>query len=345
MKKNSNLLNLIFLIGICLLHFSLKAQKNDTVYLLNGDRITGEVKKFEYGILTLKTDALQTVSIEYDRIGTVHSAKFFEIRTSAGDRMFGSLAKSHIPATINIITIEDTIPKPIIDIVQMTTIKKSFLKKIDGSVNMGLSYTKASDVFQYNLSSNVSYRTTKYYTNFELSSILTDEKTSDVSRKNDISLGLTRLLPGKWLAGALTKGQQNTELDLAYRWQLGLAMGYDFVRTNSNRLNGNIGLLANQEKTIDSAIVTQNLEGLLTVLYKWFQYRHPKINVTSSLNFFPSLTVANRYRLEYNLDANFEIIKDLFLGVSLYESFDSKPTGGGSGKNDWGVITSIGYTF
>ena len=45
-----------------------QAQKNDTVYLYNGDRITGELKKFEYGLLFLKTDAMQTVNIEYDRI-------------------------------------------------------------------------------------------------------------------------------------------------------------------------------------------------------------------------------------------------------------------------------------
>ena len=43
------------------------AQKNDTVYLNNGDRLTGEFKKFEYGQLFLKTDAMQTIYIEFDK--------------------------------------------------------------------------------------------------------------------------------------------------------------------------------------------------------------------------------------------------------------------------------------
>ena len=48
---------------IFLSQLTLKAQKNDTIYLRNGDRITGELKKFEYGLLNLSTDAMKTISI------------------------------------------------------------------------------------------------------------------------------------------------------------------------------------------------------------------------------------------------------------------------------------------
>ncbi|MBN2173964.1 MAG: DUF481 domain-containing protein [Bacteroidales bacterium] len=320
------------------------AQKNDTVYLLNGDRFTGELKKLEYGLIYLKTDAMQTINIEYDRIQTIYSAKFFELRTSTGFRYYGFLAKSTVKGAVNIITANDTIPKPIADIVEITSIKKSFFKKMDGSVDAGLSYTKASEVFQYNLAANITYRTPKYSTEFDLSSILTDQK-EDITRKNDIGLGVTRLLPGKWLAGVQVKGQQNTELDLDKRWQGGFGIGYDLVRTNSNRFNTLAGLFVNYEKTIDSAIVTNNLEGLIALQYKWFQYRHPKIDVTSSFDFFPSFTVPGRYRIEYELNGKFEIITDLFFSISIYDNFDSKPSGSESSKNDWGVITSIGYSF
>jgi hypothetical protein len=337
--------NPVFLMVLfTLINFSVQAQKNDTVYLLNGDRLTGELKKLEYGLVYLKTDAMQTINIEYDRIYTIYSAKFFEMTVSSGFKYYGSIAGSPIPNTINIVTTNDSIPKPIADIVEITSIKKSFFKKIDGSVDAGLSYTKASDVFQYNLSATVTYRTPKYSTKFDLSSIFTDQE-DDITRKNDIGLSVTRILPGKWLTGAQAKGQQNTELDLDQRWQVGLGLGYDMVRTNSNRFYALAGVLANHERTIDSALVSTNLEGLITLQYKWFQYRHPKIDVTSGFNFFPSFTVAGRYRIEYDLNAKFEIIKDLFFGISLYDNYDSKPSGGSSAKNDWGIITSIGYTF
>jgi hypothetical protein len=327
-----------------IVHFSVHAQKNDTIYLLNGDRLTGELKKLEYGLLYFKTDAMQTINIEYDRIYTAYSAKFFELTTSTGFKFYGSIAKSAIPNTVNIVTTNDTIPKPIADIVEITSIKKSFIKKIDGSIDAGLSYTKASDVFQYNLTVTATHRTTKYSTKFDLNSILTDQE-KDITRKNDIGLGVTRIFPNKWLAGGQIQGQQNTELDLDRRWQGGLGIGYDLVRTNSNRFYALGGFMVNHEKTIDSAIVSNNLEGLITLQYKWFQYRHPKIDVTSGFNFFPSFTVAGRYRIEYDLNAKFEIVTDLFFSISFYDNFDSKPSGSESAKNDWGIITSIGFTF
>jgi hypothetical protein len=322
---------------------ALNAQKNDTIYLMNGDRITGELKKLEYGLVFLKTDALETVTIEYDMIATMHSAKNFEYRTTSGYRYYGSVMKSATKGTINIVTKEDTIPKPLWDIVQITSIKNLFLQKIDGSIDMGLSFTKASDVFQYSLKSTVTHRTANYATRFDLNSILSEED-NIWSKNNDVSLNVTRYLPEKWFVRAETRGQQNTELNLQYRIQAGAGGGYDIVRSNSQRLYGLVALLGNREETIDSAGISTNLECLFSVAWKWFRYRQPKLDISSSLNFYPSLTIAKRYRMEYDISSKIEIIKDVFLNLTLYENFDNAVTGTAS-KNDWGIITSIGYTF
>lgn len=149
--------------------------KNDTIYLRNGDRITGELKKFEYGLLDLSTDAMKTVSIEFDKINTMHSSKFFEIRMKSGEKFFGHLQKSDVLSTVNVITVTDTLPKRLWDIILIVPIKRTFFQKIDGSLDLGLSYTKASDVFQYSLNFNLTHRTNFYSTRFELESILTDD--------------------------------------------------------------------------------------------------------------------------------------------------------------------------
>ncbi len=333
---------------ICLLSMiavSLHAQKNDTVYLFNGDRLTGEFKKFEYGQLFLKTDAMQTVYIEFDKISTVYSAKFFEIRTKSGHRYFGSFRKSEKQGTVLVVTATDTVPKPLWDIVQVTTIKNKLFQRIDGSVSLGLSYTKASDVFQYNLAAEVIHRSRNYSTRFDLSSILTDQKDEDMSNNTNIGLNVTRYLPEKWFVRVQANGQQNTELDLKLRLQCGLGGGYDIVRTNAIRLYGLLGLIYNNEQTIDSSIMSNNMELLASTQFKWFQFKTPKIDFTTGFSFYYNLTIRNRIRLEYDLNAKFEIIKDLFFNITLYDSYDSQPFTGASAKNDWGIITSIGYTF
>ena len=42
------------------------APKTDVVILVNGDRITGEVKALEKGILSYSTDSIGTISIEWE---------------------------------------------------------------------------------------------------------------------------------------------------------------------------------------------------------------------------------------------------------------------------------------
>jgi hypothetical protein len=335
----------IWLLFFLVLTISVQAQKNDTIYLKNGDRITGELKKFEYGLLTLSTDAMLKVYIEFDKINTIYSAKYFEMRTNSGIRYFGHLMKSNSPAALNIVTKTDTIPKPLWDIVQITPIKRSFFQKIDGTIDVGLSYTKASDVFQYSLNLQATHRTVNYATRFNVSNILTDNGDSGVSRNNDVGVGVTRYLPNKWFARATAQGQQNTELDLDYRLQAGLGGGYDFVRTNSVRLYGMAGFVVNHEKTISSSEISDNVEALFGAQCKWFQYRHPKIDVTTNLELYPSLTINGRVRFEYDLSAKYEIVRDLFFNIQFYSSSDSKPAQGETSKSDWGVITSIGYTF
>jgi len=343
---NNHLLRIV-IVGL-VLQFSFMpfsaAQKNDTVYLNNGDRITGDLKKFENGLLFLKTDAMETVNIEYDWIYTLYSSKQFEFRTTSGYRYYGTPLNSTVPGTINIITTTDTIPKPLWDIVQMTSIKNRFFQKIDGSIDLGLNYTKASDVFQYSLMASLTHRTANVATRIDLNSILSDQD-NDVSRNNDAGINVTRYFPGKWFARAETRGQENTELDLDYRVEVGLGSGYDLVRSNSQRLYGLAGLLANRERTVDSALVSNNIELLLNVSYKWFRYRQPKIDISSGFNFYPSLTTGGRIRFEYDLSAKIEILKDVFFSLTLYENFDNNPSATNASKNDWGIITSLGYTF
>ena len=336
------------LFGCILFQLSLYAQKNDTVYLLNGDRVTGEIKKFEYGILYLKTDAMQTVNIEYDQINSLYTSKYLEIRSSTGYRYYGSITKSGLTGFVNIIQKKDTIPKPILDIVELNTLNNKFFKRMDGSVDIGLNFTKASNVLQFNLSSDVSYRTVKNLTELTLSSIITDQQNSDVTRKNDAGINFSKFLKGPWFVGFQVGGEQNTELNLDFRIQTGSGVGYDIIRTNSNRFYGITGLLGNTEKTIDTKTKSYNLEGLIALQYKWFWYRSPKIDFNTGVSYFPSFTVRERHRINFNVKGKFEIVKDLYFSVNFYDNFDNKPSDvdeNSSITNDWGIITSVGYSF
>jgi hypothetical protein len=336
--------SVILIAGLFLLSHPVQAQKTDSVYLQNGDHITGELKKFEYGLLFLKTDAMETIEIEYDRIFTIYSAKFFELRTTSGYRYYGTILNSPVSGTINIVGINDTVPKPLRDIVQITSMKNRFFQNIDGSVNVGLNYTKASDFLQFSFIASATYRSANYGTKLDLSSIVSNQA-EDISRNNEAGVGVTRFFEGKWIVATQAKWQQNTELDLDFRALIELGAGYDLVRTNSQRFYVIAGVLGNRERTIEEAIESTNLELFAGGQYKWYRYRQPKVDITSGLGIYPSMTTWGRVRMEFNLSANIEIIKDVLFGLTVYENFDNNPASSNESKNDWGVITSLGYSF
>lgn len=342
MKK---ILFILFLIAFIL---PVSAQKNDTVYLYDGSKLTGEFKKFDLGILSLSTNGMGTLNIEYDKIKTIYSGKYFEITDNTGFSVFGSFEKSSEAGYVDILVANGTVSRSIKELVQIARIKNIFWKKFYGSIDAGASYYKSSDILQYNFSGNVNFRSKRHFVAFDLSSIYSDQRQSDtslISKKNDISLDFNRLFKGPWLGGFSVKLQQNTELDLQYRIQAGIGAGYDLVYTNPVRLYVTAGVLANQEQSIETQNISSNLEGILALNFLWLVYKHPEINITSGIDFYPSITIAGRYRIEYDLSAKYEIFRDFYFGATFYDSFDSKPTSGGGALNDYGMTLMIGYTF
>lgn len=334
----------IIMLFWCLLPREMEAQKNDTIYLLNGDRITGEVKSFDKGLLQLSTDAMRKVNIEYEDINTMFSNKYFEFRTHSGYRYYGSMLNSGTTGSIDVVTAEDTIPKPLWDLVQISRIKQRFFQRIDGSIDIGLNYTKSIDVFQYSINGNATYRSNNYSTRFEVTSILSDYG-DKVAVNHDIGINLTRYFEHKWFSRFQFDAQKNTELNLDLRLQAGPAMGYDIVRTTPMRLYSLIGVLANKEIQIEPNTESINLEALFSFNYYLYRYRSPKIDISTGLDIYPSLSDFGRIRLAYNLTGKYEVLTDLFISLTYYNNYDSRSGENGESLDDYNFITSLGYSF
>jgi len=336
---------LLFLIVlISLTQVSLGSEKTDTVFLKNGDRITGEVKRLEYGILFLKTSGLGTINIEFDRIKTFYSKERFTILLSNGLRFFGTIDTSGIDGQVILKVNEFRIPKPIIEIVEIYPVKNIFWKRLDGSIDIGYSYTKATTISKFDFKGRVDYRVEKAYSEIKLEFTLTDQQDKERIRKQDVVLSHRRLIKRKWFGAGALGAQQNSELGVDCRYGGGPAIGIEIIHSNANVLNGLGGLLLTTEKSAADSIIN-SVELLLMVDYRLFKFNNPDIDIRSNLNAYPSLTTANRIRIEYSLDAKFEVFKDFYFGVRLYYNYDSKPIDPTAANDDWGITTSIGYSW
>ena len=104
-----------------------------------------------------------------------------------------------------------------------------------------------------------------------------------------------------------------------------------------------LGLAASTEEGTDDPH-RESLEGQLSTYFRLFRFDDPETNVTASIVVLPSLSESGRWRGEASLDLRREIVSDLFFSISVYDSYDNRPPEGAS-TNDWGLTTSIGYSF
>jgi uncharacterized protein DUF481 len=127
--------------------------------------------------------------------------------------------------------------------------------------------------------------------------------------------------------------------------QLGGAFGYYFRQGASSEVAGIVGLVTSQEWVTGTAGSQQSIEGLLGANWRVFRFKSPETSLNSGLTFFPSFTEAHRYRAGLNLSLRRELVEDFFLDLSTYYDYDSEPPAQTSSKDDYGVVTSVGYSF
>jgi len=127
---------------------------------------------------------------------------------------------------------------------------------------------------------------------------------------------------------------------------VGAIGGRRLIETNREELVILGGLDTNFEQTTDEVDPGQSsLEALASLQYSRFHYHYPKQNFSLSLVVFPNLTESGRFRTTFNSDWRQEIITNFFFNLSLYAIYDNQPPEGALASTDYGIVTSIGYSF
>lgn len=124
------------------------AEKSDRIALANGTEIIGEVKSLEYGELTVSTDYMRLVQVDFEQVLRVESKLIFEVEILDGTRYFGRLAPSDEEYVLVVESDQGTVRLAFDDVLVFNQTKLTRLGKNWGSVSLGLSFTQATDSLQ-----------------------------------------------------------------------------------------------------------------------------------------------------------------------------------------------------
>ena len=319
------------------------AQKTDVVTLKNGNAITCEIKRMSRGRLTAKTDSLGTVNIEWTEVVMVTARRDFQIETSAGIRMLGQLVSSTADH-VDVITPAGTQSFALIEVVDVREIGAGFLKRLEGSLDFGASYTQSSGVAQLNFNTKAMYRQPSFEVNLAASSYFTRQPDVEDSARHTATANYIRPFSRKWAFLGAAGVESNKDLGYDLRGTGGGGVVRYFVQSNRAVLAAGGGLSTSRELPVEGES-TQSLDALLGIQQSFFTYNFPKTEVTSRLNAYPGLSQLGRIRLEFDSTLKREFIPDFTVGLNLYDSFDNRPPGTETRKNDVGFSLTVGWSF
>lgn len=320
----------------------------DVVVLKNGDRMTGEIKGLQRGELRIKSDYMaEAVRLDWSKVQSLESKSTFMIWLVDGKlvtNVMRLLPTKDQAANFVIGNSQENIRVHQLDVIRITPADRGFWRRLEGSIDLGMSFTSGNDQYQTQLTATTTYRTGAHSFTASVDSAFSGQTEGTSTTRNQFTFDYRRQLNERWYVGGLFDLLRSDQQSLRLRTTAGGLIGRNLKQTEHTRLSvfgGLVGARENYTALLGRPEAT-NADGLAGV--DFFTFRFSKTDIRSRLSVFPSLTTPGRIRFQTTSDLRIKIVKDLWWGFHIYESFDSKPPVAAD-KNDLGVSTSVGWKF
>lgn len=318
------------------------AQVADTVRLANGDRLHGSMLGMEAGQLTLRAGAAGTVTVEWSAVVGLASRETFEIELDSGERLTGRLAS---PSRGQVVVDTESGPTEPIDLSTIVAIAPAAAgppTRLSGSVELGLTYAKAANTRTWTLDAEGDHRLGAYETFGRVESWLFARDDAATTDRHEASLETRRLFARGWFAFGRLQAQADDELELDLRLLVGGGVGRYLLRSDRHRLSVAGGFDYDAEWYDGVEDRGDAVEALASLAWDWLP-TGGSTEVTLRATTFHALD-RERWRLDLDGDLRRRILAGLYLGLHVFDDFDSAPPGDRT-RSDLGASLVLGWSF
>ncbi len=322
----------------------------DTVVVDTGDRLRGEVEKVEGGKLYLKTSYAGTIRVDWGKVTEVVTEASYQIETEAGRRYRGPLERFGETLILTTEDVEVRIQSP--DVVEMVRLEDSqppgFWETLKGSVGVGYSFSRGNaDQTQSSVAADGSYRGDKYKLRSDLNSIFSRQEEAETTSRHALNSRYDRFLTPRAFAFGLSSFERNDRQLLNLRSRFGGGFGWKAFdsRTTALDLLGGFTLTNEQFRAEEGEMLPRQSTGEGLFGFEWQSTRLWGVRLTSRLTAHPNLVQTGRYRIEYDTSARIPLVAGFTWNVSLFDRFDSAPPRDDVERNDYGMVSTLGFSF
>ena len=313
----------------------------DVVTMVTGERIVGEIKKVEKDVLTIETTYSDSdFKIEWDQIASIESDRQFLVETFDGKRLSGTLKAD--PAKKGTVLVgNDSVL--LADLAAIVPFERSFWSRFEAGFDFGYSMTQANSAKQLTLGGNLLYRDKQIVDTALANAFKSSQSNAPETQRWDFGNDFRYLLGDRWYANTTQDFMNSDEQGLDLRTTIGGGGGRYLLRSASQHLALGGGLAWTNEKYTDPAIPTKDS----AEAYVGTEFMTEKLkfaDLVTRFTYYPSLTIEDRYRINYKFDLDFNLPGDWYFRIGIFENFDSQPPPGLS-RNDYGWSNSFGLKF
>ena len=306
-------------------------RKDDIVVMRNGDKMTGELKRLENGILYFKADYMvDAVQLDWERVEALETRDSYTIFLTTGKRATGTIeVAGNRPAGggFAVTSGSEVFRAPRGEVVGIHPVEDTFWHQLTGSVDYGFDFTGGTNTTQSTLSADLAYRTENWAVQIDGSSVFNRQNGARNSGRNTLDFFYLRYLNDRWFLGLTSDLLNSQQQDLTLRLTAGGGIGRDLVRlrTASVQLLG--GVIYSTEKYAASTgyeSYIRDAEAQFRLLYSKYVFKTTQF--VGTVYAFPNLTTPGRVRFGTQTDLSHEIFRNFDRKLSLYENYDTGPS-------------------
>ncbi|MGA7223642.1 MAG: DUF481 domain-containing protein [Candidatus Acidiferrales bacterium] len=328
---------------------SAEAKRKDVVVMNNGDHFTGQVKRLQNGLLFIETDYVSgNIALDWNQVESVQTTATYRIVLNNGKRMEGIIEKvsgekaKEKDFLIREATEEVQIPSA--EIVSMETKKPTFWRQLQGSIDLGYSYSSGNSQTALDVNTSAAYRTAGWEAATAYDSTFGGQAGAPKTNRQDLQATFAKYLNRNSYLIALSDFLHSSRQDLILRTTLGAGYGRYLKRTTNSNLSWLAGVVFVNESFDTSAgqPSAQSAEALVGLEYSMIRFDVGEFD--SQLLTFPGLSDTGRVRLTTNNSLNIKLRSNFHLAFTFWDNFDSRPPATAK-RNELGVSSGIGWSF
>jgi len=312
----------------------------DVLFLVNGDRITGQVTAIGGDSVTIKPTYSADVKVKQGDVAKIETEAATELELSDGTVGSFQITGSPEKGQATLVAAEQAIDVALIEIQRFGEKPKqknwSTILDLSSTFNSGNTDSQST-----NLQWKANYERNQHRYKSDLKMSREEEDGVTTKDKDRLKLGYNRLFENKWFFALDTAFERDPVADLDHRISITPALGYDFWNDDRRTLNFQLGAGYAAETTGGKDESTTNVDWKLDISYTLFD---GEMTLFHNHNIYRSFSGRENTVLNTETGVRYKLLQNLNVNLQANYDYDTEPVAGTDSK-DLEVLIGVGLTF